>query len=354
MKIALVSHVFAPQIGGIETVSQILADEFTAAGHEVIVVTQSPSTLPGQKGMAKEKRAAPRRFRVVRRPRAAEMLRLALWSDVFFQNNISLQTAWPMLFARRPFVIAYHTWLQHGGASSAPPVRLKRAVTRFATSIAVSEAIAGELPPQRRAVTLIGNPYDDTLFRELPGVSRDLELAFLGRLVKDKGVDLLLNALAHLRSRGIRPRLTLIGDGDERGALAEMTERLSLGDQVTFAGAQSGEALVRLLNRHRILVAPSRWKEPFGVVALEGIACGCVAVGTNGGGLGDAIGPCGVTVPNNDAVSLANTLAGLLESPEKCASYRSHAAEHLAKHTGRAVAARYLDVFDEARAFAVR
>ena len=60
---------------------------------------------------------------------------------------------------------------------------------------------------------------------------------------------------------------------------------LGLERQVEFTGVLQGETLVRTLNAHRIMVVPSRTPEPFGVVALEGIACGCVVVGSEGGGL---------------------------------------------------------------------
>ena len=62
----------------------------------------------------------------------------------------------------------------------------------------------------------------------------------------------------------------------------------------------TGPDVVALLNRHLIIVVPSRWQEPFGLVALEGIACGCVALGANCGGLPNAIGGAGATFLHED------------------------------------------------------
>ena len=99
---------------------------------------------------------------------------------------------------------------------------------------------------------------------------------------------------------------------------------------------------MRTLNRHRILVVPSRYNEPFGIVALEGIACGCVVVGSRGGGLKEAIGPCGDTFRNGDAADLARVLGRLLRRPELDAEPLRQAAGHLARHAGERVAAAYL------------
>src|SRR5205085_12174102 len=151
---------------------------------------------------------------------------------------------------------------------------------------------------------------------------------------------------------GLSPDLTIVGGGPEEEKLRKLTTDLALdrsatgrirrGEQVTFAGQKSGAALAELLNRHRILVVPSRWAEPFGIVALEGIACGCVVVGSENGGLKEAIGPCGVTFENGNVRALAEQLKRLLNDPETQANLHQHAVEHLAKFQSDAVAAAYL------------
>ena len=69
--------------------------------------------------------------------------------------------------------------------------RLKHWLLRRATGVSISRAIAGHVVPSR----VIGNPYDDVVFREMPGLMRYKELVFCGRLVSEKGAALLLNAL---------------------------------------------------------------------------------------------------------------------------------------------------------------
>ena len=323
MKILLGSHYFSPSTGGIETVSNLLAREFAAQGHEVRVVTQTAGSgdFP---------------FAVVRRPGPFELLRQLRWCDVFFQNNISLRTAWPLLFVRRPLFVAHQTWITNPDGSTGWQHQLKRFVLRRATSFAISGAIAESLPvPSIR----VGNPYDDTIFADGPG-DRSRELIFVGRLVSDKGAGLLLDALKLLETQ---PRLTIVGDGPERAALEKQAAELQLRSQVEFTGSRKDDALADLLRKHQILVVPSLWQEPFGIVALEAIACGCVVIGSAGGGLAEAIGRCGMTFPNGNARALAEAIEHLLNSPAERDRLRQNAPAHLKRFTPRQVAAVYLE-----------
>lgn len=329
MKVLCYSPAFLPNVGGLELYVANLSAELAGRGCEVVVVTATPGN------------GAPENlpYRVVRRPGSAELLRWTRWCDVFFQANVSLRGLWPLLLVRRPWAVSHHSWYCQTDGRVAWQDRLKRSLLRFAAvSISVSDAVAADLATPS---TVIRNPYRDSLFRLLPGVSREKDLVFVGRLVSDKGVDVLLDALAHLAEQGLAPRLTVVGDGPEAPALREQARRLGLADRIDFLGLRADEELVRLLNEHRVLVVPSRYREPFGIVALEGIACGCVVVGSAGGGLPEAIGPCGPTFENGDARALAGVLAGLLRHPESHEGYTRHRAAHLAAHTASGVAERY-------------
>jgi glycosyltransferase involved in cell wall biosynthesis len=151
-----------------------------------------------------------------------------------------------------------------------------------------------------------------------------------------------LRALAALRQSGIQSRLTIVGDGPERPALERQAQDLGLSASIAFVGQENGSGLAERLNHHRILVVPSRWPEPFGIVALEAIACGCVVVGSAEGGLPEAIGPCGLTFPNGNEAALAAVLRELLENPQRVAELRSGAGAHLGRFSRREVAKTYL------------
>jgi glycosyltransferase involved in cell wall biosynthesis len=167
-------------------------------------------------------------------------------------------------------------------------------------------------------------------------------LIFVGRLVSDKGVDLLLQTLKLLQNDNLFPNLTVVGSGPEEKNLQRIATELGLDRQLTFSGQKSGAALAEILNRHRILVVPSRWEEPFGIVALEGIACGCVTVGSEKGGLKEAIGPCGLTFENGNIRALADQVKSLLNDLDLQAKLRDHAVGHLAQFQSDAIADAYL------------
>jgi glycosyltransferase involved in cell wall biosynthesis len=238
-------------------------------------------------------------------------------------------------------VVSHHGRYRRPDGSIAWQDRLKRRLLRHAAaSISVSRAVAEDLETPS---VVVENSYDDTRFRPLQGVARDRELLFVGRLVSDKGCIDLIEALARMRHRPAR--LTVVGDGPEAPSLRRESARLGLEDRVRFVGQVTGEALVEAYNRHRVAVVPSRYNEPFGIVALEAMACGCLVVGSEGGGLVDAIGPGGWTFPNGDPEALAGILDAVLDgrlAPPDPDTVR----EHLARHSRAAVASAYLDILD--------
>ncbi len=333
MKILFSSYLFHPSVGGIESVSKILAEKFAEAGHEVHLITQT-------RGEQTETGS----YRITRRPSLIELTRLLRWCDLLFQNNISLRNLVPALVLRKRVLVAHHTWIQDVRGQIRLRDRIKYALLPFVTNVAISQAVADRL---NVPAVVVGNPYDDKLFRVVPGIARDKTIAFVGRLVSDKGVDVLLRALKHLHRGGLKPDLTIVGRGPEEQNLRRLVVELGLDGQVNFAGYQSGQALVQQLNRHRIVAIPSRWAEPFGLVALEGIACGCVIVGSAQGGLKEAIGPCGLTFDNGDERGLADCFKDLITHSEKQDALRAVASEHLAKFRADRVASAYFQIVEK-------
>ena len=92
----------------------------------------------------------------------------------------------------------------------------------------------------------------------------------------------------------LKVSLTVIGAGPELSALKERVTALNLTGRVKFTGGLTGNALVDELRQHKFILIPSKWREPFGVVALEGMAAGCIPIVADGGGLPDAVGNAGV------------------------------------------------------------
>jgi glycogen synthase len=329
VRIILCSHWFFPSFGGVETVSQILAEEFIRAGAKVSVVTSTPGpeiSFP---------------YQVFRQPDGKELRRLAQDSDVIFQNLISLRTLTPLILSRKPIVVTHQSWLRRADGRRGLENHLKHLALRACHNVSISEAIAASLPVPS---IVIGNPFDTREFEGLTDRPRDRDIVFLGRLVSDKGCDLLLYALAELKTKGLSPSLTVIGDGPEMPALKTLAAKLGLNAQVEFLGAVR-EGRGQIVARHRILAIPSIFAEPFGVVALEGVASGCAVVASAEGGLPDAVGPCGVYFPNGDAAGLALALEQTLTDTALRARLVSGGPTHLQKFRPEVVAGRYLDLF---------
>ncbi len=143
---------------------------------------------------------------------------------------------------------------------------------------------------------------------ELGAGEGDVLLLVLASLVRRKGVDVLLEALAKLGEP--RPRLAIAGDGSERASLERQATELGLASSVTFLGHRDDKA--DLLHACDVFVLPSR-REGLGVAALEAMACGRPVVATDVGGLAEAVrdGRTGLVVPPEDPAALAGALERL-------------------------------------------
>jgi glycogen synthase len=331
MKILIYSPIFYPSVGGLETIVSILAHEFVRQGHEVKLVCRTKAN--GSDSFP---------FEIYRRNSSYQLLKWTRWCDIYFQANVSLKGLWPLLITHKPLIISHNGWYSRPGGRIGWQDHIKQHVARFSHNISVSRAVADHLSSQS---IVIPNTYREDNFYLIPEIPRKKEFVFLGRLVSDKGVDLLLDSLAQLKDQNLRPQLTIIGSGPEEDKLRQQAKSSGIDAQIEFAGLKTGRELTRMLNEHKIMVVPSRWQEPFGIVALEGIACGCVVVGSEGGGLKDAIGPCGLTFPNGNAAALAQTLANLLSDDQTLSDYRIHAEAHLLRHRKEEIASSYLQVF---------
>jgi glycogen synthase len=332
MRILLCSYAFAPNLGGIETVSKILAEQFCRLGSTVTVATYTP----GERVEAE--------YEVVRRPGFGQLYDLARHADISFQNNISLNMLPPLFAARKPVVVAHHTWIARTDGRRGWQDHLKLGVIRGCHNIAISRAMAASLPGKS---TIIGDPFEPQEFRDLGEDFRTKDIVFVGRLVSDKGCDLALRSLGILKAQGLRPSFTVVGDGPEGPALKRLAGELGLNEQVTFLGAMR-EGRGEEVARHRVMVVPSLWAEPFGVVVLEGLAAGCALAASADGGLPDAVGPCGLLFPNGDAQALAAALRDLLADAGLRTKLLAGRNRHLEQFRPEQVAQRYLAVFESA------
>jgi len=336
MKLLFICHAFHPSVGGIETSALLLIREFLALGHTVRVITHSP--LAG----AAELDTCP----VIRRPSWPAQVRLAAWADGVYQHNPSLTYALPLWIKGRG-AVSVHTWVARTDGRRAFRDHLKLAWLRRWPVIANSRAMIRALP---MPATLIECAYDDQVFHAGEGDAGGFDArhgaVFVGRLVSDKGAGIAVQAIAHLRDAGHDLPLTLVGEGPERAALEAQLRQLGLEGRVRFAGRLPPGEVAALLRRARYLLVPSLWEEPFGIVALEGIACGCLVVASDSGGLGDAVGGSGLLVPRGDAPALAAAITRLETDAPLRERLSAGRGAHLDAHRPRVVAERHLRILE--------
>ncbi|WP_223651835.1 glycosyltransferase family 4 protein [Hymenobacter psoromatis] len=338
MKLLFLSHVFSPAIGGIEASSEFLANAFAEAGYEVRLMTMTAGEVSSL------------RYPVIRRPSVAEMLKQHAWADIVYENNPCMRLSWPKLLFGKPSVITLHTWISRADGTITLVDKLKfRWLAHAKKVIAVSQAMQQRCWPP---AIVIGNSYEEQLFN-CQSDHRNLDFVFLGRLVSDKGVELAIRAFSdmvfvHPIPELAEATLTIIGSGPDRELLESLAASLPAPSRIRFLGPLKGETLVTELNRHTFQFIPSTWEEPFGIVALEGIACGLIPIASNGGGLPDAIGNAGVTFERGNLASLITVTANLVHSPTQQAQCRAAAPGHLAAFGNETITRKFIDVLEEA------
>jgi glycosyltransferase involved in cell wall biosynthesis len=199
-----------------------------------------------------------------------------------------------------------------------------RHVTVVSTAMR-ERCIAMGLPAKKISVLPMGVDLQ-RLFQPAPGVQRRAHrIIYVGRLVKKKGVDHLLQAVAKLSTRISDIELWIIGDGPLRSALENQAREQRLDASVQFAGAVENLELPALYSAARIAVMPSVVddlgdQEGLGLVSIEAMGCGCVVVASALPAIRDVIrdGDNGVLARPGDPDDLAARIETLLSDQRLC------------------------------------
>jgi len=349
------SHFFAPSVGGVETVvlslarglSELRSDAGTKE-FEVTVVTQTP---------AKEFSDAALPYRIVRQPSIALLAKLIRGADVVHAAGPALAPLILGFLTRKPVVVEHHGYqavclngillhqpdrkicpghFQAGGYSEcmrcqASEISRLRSwinlslmfprnfiVRRAAANIAVTHYVEKRLALPRSSVVYHG--IEEPLARAATQPSAGkaagrICFACVGRLVREKGLPVLLEAAGQLREAGYDFELLLIGDGPERPQLEAHIARERLGDFVRVTGYLTGEAFAAVLENVRVVVMPSIWEETAGLAAIEQMMRGKLVIASEIGGLGEVVGEAALRFPAGEAAALAGCMRKVLQDP---------------------------------------
>jgi glycosyltransferase involved in cell wall biosynthesis len=209
--------------------------------------------------------------------------------------------------------------------------------------VANSDFLAGEIrarfPVASGRVRVLTPGIELDRFAHDPMAPRDGVL-FVGRLIPEKGAGVLIRAMALVG--GAEGPLTIIGDGPERTRLAALADDLDV--DLDLRGELGRADVARAMTRAAVLVVPSVYPEPLGLVALEAMASGAIVVASATGGLVETVldGQTGLTVTPGDPDALAGAIeraATLATDPHAGASMRAAGRAMAERHDVRRAAA---------------
>ena len=207
---------------------------------------------------------------------------------------------------------------------------------------------------------------DEILFKSQPqpkltekmGIkSNDFVVGFVGRFVEEKGLLTLLKALSGLQEYPWK--WLLLGRGELQQVLIERATEESIQDRLIFVESVPHEDVVKYINLMSTLVLPSEttynfktltaagWKEQFGHVLIEAMACKVPVIGSNSGEIPNVIGDAGLVFPEGDVLALQNCLRSLMQQPLR-SKLGDLGYERVMKHyTNKALARQQLDFYQQ-------
>lgn len=210
---------------------------------------------------------------------------------------------------------------------------------------------------------------DETLFRPEPqpdlasslGINRDdFVVGFVGRFVEEKGLLTLLAALGRLKDHPRPWKWLLLGRGPLKETLANQIDALGISDRVIWVESVPHDDVPRYINLMSTLILPSEttykfktltsvgWKEQFGHVIIEAMACKVPVIGSDSGEIPHVIGTTGLVFPEGNAEALTQRIQSMLESPQLQADLSHQGYERaMDQYTNRALARQVLNFYRE-------
>lgn len=193
----------------------------------------------------------------------------------------------------------------------------------------------------------LGDGEELRRFRRQYCADEEMLLFYVGRLVREKGVQTLIEAVCRLRASGAAVKLVVAGTGPMREELERLAQALGVSPHVYFTGYVQDAVRDGLLQAADAAVFPSLY-EPFGIVALESMAAGLPTIVSDVGGLREIVehGITGWRTPPGDAYGLAETIRHVLSDPRRRRETARRAQEEVAvRYSWRQVARRTVDVY---------
>ena len=173
---------------------------------------------------------------------------------------------------------------------------------------------------------------------------------YVGRIVKEKGIDLFVNAVEKIYKKHPNWKFKIIGSPrlGEKGFNDNFSKEIiknfeNLGNQTFTTGYVSYDEVQKIMKKASVIVIPSVWQEPFGLVAAEAMSNGLAIVSSNVGGLSEIIGKNGILIDDINYIKIAQTLEDLLSNRQKIKKMQKEAIKNFKFNAN--VSSRKLDNF---------
>jgi glycosyltransferase involved in cell wall biosynthesis len=187
---------------------------------------------------------------------------------------------------------------------------------RVPANITISDHVAARLKlPRTRTVYYGVEESPKVRATVMPPPTNTFKMAYVGRLVIEKGPALLLEAAKCLTDEGVCFQLSFIGDGPERAQLEKLADGLGLKESTTFAGDLRGLQLEEAVSKIDLVAMPSLCEETLGLSAIEQMMRGRVVVVADIGGLSEVVGEAGLKFAPGEPQALAACIRRMVDNP---------------------------------------
>jgi len=339
MRVLFVSAAFWPRLGGVQIFAEHLLAALSARGHDFLVVAeQDGPDLPlddSYRGIPVVRLSPNWRARQGIDALAEARQQVAQLKRSFRPQLVHSNAVSDIDFFHHttggispcPWLVTLHGKWPHIRHSLVQRTLSKADWITGCSSWILEEARKLE-PGIRSRSSVIHHGLDALLIPPTPLPFAPPHLLFVGRLSPEKRVDVAVDALAELAEADPSIRLSIAGDGPQRGALEHQAARLGIHRNVRFLGWVARKDIPSLINTATAVLLPSE-EEAFGLAALEAAVMARPVVATRRGGLPEIVvhGKTGVLIDKPDASALAEAVALLLANPEQASQMGQAARE---------------------------
>jgi glycogen synthase len=333
LKILYWTQLFRPYVGGVEVYANKYLPAMKKLGYEFCIVTSHGSLdLPD----SDEFDSIPvHRFKFqssLENKNVDEIFcnikRLKNLKDEFKPDLVHINFTDPSIFfhfktissSSERTLVSFHLSVENN--SSEKNSLLRQTLENSDWITAPSKAIINELievnPKVEDYCSVIYLGLDEPEIRPAPISFSPAVLLCFGRVVNEKGFDLAIEAAAIISKKFPAIKLIVAGDGPAKEDLIQLAKKLGVQENVDFLGWVNPDEIPSIINRASIVIVPSRWKEAFGLAALQAMQLGRPVIAANTGGLPEIIdnNSNGILVEKENAEAIADAVSFLIENKE--------------------------------------